>query len=160
MTLKVTIEGGDRVAKFIKDRLPTVTEAVVVRMNALLIRLQTYIVGQKLSGQVLHHRSGHLIDSIRLEPPQPVIEGTRVIGGVQGAGPIAWYGKIHEYGGTFGVKEHVRKALSPKGMAYERTIKAHSVTFPERSFMRSSVTDMRDQIVAGLQGAINEALSK
>lgn len=157
MSLKISFEGSDqRLIAFLKSRMQTVTAAVVARLNALMIGLQAHIVGDKLSGQVLHHRTGHLIDSTRLEPPTPEIVGPSVIGGVQSGGPIAVYARVHEYGLTVSVPEHVRRTLR----GGEATVRAYTASYPERSFMRTGLDDMRQTIISGLQGAVHEALSK
>lgn len=92
-------------------------------------QLQRHIVSDKLSGQVLKSHTGNLKRSIIVIPA--TVDGEFIVGKV-GLAKEAWYGKIHEYGGVF----------SRKG--------GGSVSFPERSFMRSGFADMRDQILEAL----------
>ena len=162
--MKVSFEGSDqRFVQFLRSRLPTIKTALTERMQALMISLQAHIVADKLSGQVLHHRTGHLIDSVRLEPPQATVEGQMVVGGVQSGGAIATYAKIHEYGTTdsYEIVPSTKKALAFLVNGRQVVVKrVLHPPFPERSFMRSSLEDMRQTIVAGLQSAINESLSK
>jgi hypothetical protein len=41
-------------------------------------------------------------------------------------------------------------------MAFYKKVAAHTVTMPERSFMRSSLADMRDEIISELTDAVRE----
>ena len=41
-------------------------------------------------------------------------------------------------------------------MAFYKKVAAHSVRMPERSFMRSSLADMREQIIAEMTEAVRE----
>jgi phage gpG-like protein len=124
------------------ESLPTKLAAQIAStMTWILIDLQSYIVMQKLQGQVLYHRSGHLGKSIIYEQKQDS-EGEHGIVGVAKEAP---YGRIHEFGGTFSIPTHLAHWV--RGPAHGQirtpswTVKAHSATFPERSFMRSALSD-------------------
>jgi len=176
--LRIDFEGSDeRLLAFVRSRRVQLQELLRLRMTATMTLLQSHIVGDKLSGQVLHHRTGKLIDSIRLNPPEATANENEVVGGVAGGGGPAFYGRIHEYGGTFDVKERERrfgfnrsgeivKLLTKSGAVRkgiygvgQQKVKAHTVTFPERSFMRTSFSELRERIIAELQDAVNKALS-
>src|SRR5208337_347526 len=95
--LRIDFEGSDqRLVAYIRSRMPELREALRIKMQGLMLLLQSRIVGSKLSGQVLHHRTGKLIDSIRLNPSEATATENEVTGGVQGAGAVAWYGKVWE----------------------------------------------------------------
>jgi len=129
--------------------------------NALMLELQAKIVGEKLQGQVLAHRSGKLAGSIRVVPA--IVEGTSVVGIVQGAGGPAFYGRVHEFGGTFDIPTHQRKVGATKEKIRARlggTVRAHTATFPQRSFMRTSLEEMRGRIFEGMTAAVSEELAK
>src|SRR5208337_3937723 len=115
--LRIDFEGSDeRLVAYIRSRMPELREALRIKMSGLMLLLQAHIVGDKLSGQVLHHRTGKLIDSIRLDPPEAAASENEVEGRVLGGGGPAWYGRVHEYGGTFDVKERERRiGFSKKG---------------------------------------------
>ena len=175
--LRIDFEGSDeRLLAFVRSRRVQLQELLRLRMTMTMTLLQSRIVGDKLSGQVLHHRTGKLIDSIRLNPTEATANENEVVGGVEGGGGPAFYGRIHEYGGTFEVKERERrigyrggeivKLLTKSGTVRKEVdeirkqkVKAHTVTFPERSFMRTSFSELRERIIAELQAAVNEALS-
>jgi hypothetical protein len=76
------------------------------------IRLQRYIVREKLQGQVLRHVSGTLSDSIRAIPA--VVSGYIVTGTVEGAGGLAFYGRSFEEGGSrsYEILPRQKKALA------------------------------------------------
>lgn len=125
---------------------PRVFQFLSARMNDQAVRLQAHVVGSKLSGQVLQHRSGKLAGSVRVLPSSP----TSLAAEVQAGGGPAWYGRIHEYGGVF---TYLRKN---KNRAFGTNVTAH---FPERSFMRTSLNDRRSQIINALSAALQEGLS-
>jgi hypothetical protein len=162
VTIKISVEDNG-FTEFLRSRMPTVQAAIARALYGQMLNLQRHIVGDKLSGQVLHHRTGKLIDSIRLDPPQPVVEPDQITAGVVGGGSLAPYGIIHEYGtdSSYEIVPTVKKALA--FMVDGQQVIVRRVThppFPERSFMRSSFDDLRQTIIDGVQGSVNEVLSK
>jgi hypothetical protein len=161
--LKLSFNASDeRLASSLRSKGPQVIQAVLRKMNVLMLELQAKIVGEKLQGQVLAHRTGKLAGSIRVVPA--VVQGTSVVGEVQGGGGPAFYGRVHEYGGTFDIPAHERKIGAVQGKMKARLntgmVRAHTAVFPERSFMRTSLEEMREQIFTGLTQAVNEELQK
>jgi len=168
-------DGSDqRVPAQIRAATPVIVAALAERLTLWMLRLQQKIQGEKLSGQVLQHRSGRLYGSIIEQPTEQV--GLQLIGSVTGAGGPAWYGQLHETGGTFHVKEYVRHiAFNQKGEVIrmltkagtvrkavattkEQIVHAHDVTFPERSFMSSSLAEIAEEMVADLQRTAGASL--
>ncbi len=175
--IRLSFNGSDQVVyDWLMTKRPRLLEAIRVELDAQDIALQGHIVGDKLQGQVLHHRSGKLGASIRVV--SAVIEGNMVSGGVEGAGGPAWYGRVHEYGGTYSIAATTRRQgrgasgkvlrLLTRGGAVRSSIrsistkpvKAHERTFPERSFMRSSLEDFRQQIIDAVQNKVTEVLAE
>jgi hypothetical protein len=167
--LKLSFNGSDqRVEASLRARGPQIIQAVIRKMDGLMIQLQGKIVGEKLQGQVLQHRSGKLSGSIRAIPA--VQDGTSIVGAVEGGGGPAFYGRVHEYGGVFqipefqrrvvGGKEAIKARLSRKAGSTPGTVRAHSANFPERSFMRTSLAEFRQAIFEGLTAAVHEELAK
>lgn len=160
--LKISFNGSDeRVAAALREKGPLIIQALLRKMNALMFALQSKIVGQKLQGQVLAHRTGKLAGSIRVVPA--TLAGEQIIGEVQGGGGPAFYGRIHEFGGTINVPEYQRRVTGTKQKIKDRiagTVRAHSAHFPERSFMRTSLEEMRGAIFDGLTATLNEELGK
>lgn len=83
------------------------------KLTYLTLRLAQKIVGEKLSGQVLHHRSGKLIGSVHITPVE--IVGTTISAGVESSAGPAWYGKVHERGG---LKAYIIKPVNKKALAF------------------------------------------
>ncbi len=144
--LKLSFNGSDeRLAEYLRLRGEKVLSAVQKQMLLTMLRVQQHIQTDKLSGTVLQHRSGKLIGSVRVGEVR--VDGSEVVGSVQAGGGPAWYGRIHEYGGVFTAKGRISKAVGGKrGAPYQ-------MKFPERSFMRSSLADMRSQIFEDLKAA-------
>lgn len=155
-----------RVVASLREKGPQIIQAVAQKMEQLMIQLQAKIVGGKLQGQVLHHRTGKLANSIRVIPV--VQSGGSIVGMVEGGGGTAFYGRIHEYGGVVqipeftrrvsGGKEAIKARLTNKAGSMPGTVRAHTATFPERSFMRTSLAEHREAIFAGLTQAVDEGL--
>lgn len=117
-------------------------------VNLLAIKLQTHVRADKLMGQVLHRRTGALGRSIQ----QTVTStATSVTGKVYSSGDVT-YGRIHEYGAVF--QRRVTKAWG-RDVKNPRDVTFH---YPERSFMRSSLQDMRDEIVQKMKEAVSEGM--
>lgn len=146
------------------DAMPTSVQAMLkIKVTALAIKLQGHIVADKLHGQVLNQRSGALARSIQEEAP--IVEGAGVYGRVFSAGDVK-YAAIHEYGGRTPPHDIVPdKAEALAFMIGGRQVFAKIVhhpgsQMPERSFMRSSLADMAEEITAGLRQAAVEGLQK
>lgn len=121
----------------------SLTQAITI----LSIKLKNHIIKDKLSGQVLNHRTGNLWRSIQQEVHS---EGTSIIGKVFSAGDVK-YAAIHEYGGS------VRTRLGT-GVGKPKPGGKATIEMPERSFMRSSLADMRDEIVERLSVAVGDGI--
>lgn len=146
-----------------------------------LIGLQAYIVADKLSGQVLGVRTGTLRRSINFdvkdEGPGQVVGRIGSFPGYvnpAGKGYAASYAKLHEFGGVVQIPAHTRRIgynnesartrLLTKGGSYrkdvetygETTVRAHTATYPERSFLRSSISERWRLIFAGIREELNK----
>lgn len=92
------IESSDKVVQqYIRGKANNLRVALAKKLTFLMLKLASKIQTEKLQGQVLQHRSGKLSGSIRSEGVRE--EGGMLIGSVQGAGGVAWYGQVHEAGG-------------------------------------------------------------
>jgi hypothetical protein len=161
--LKISFDGTDaQLMTYLRSRMGVVREALRVKMTGLMIMLQAHIVGEKLSGQMLQHRTGKLIDSVRLNPDPAVASETEVEGGVQAGGGPAWYARpLHDGTGPYEIVAKNKKALM--FVLDGKTIFCKRVMHPglkARPFMTSSLDEMRGTITEGLQEAANEGLSK
>ena len=145
------IGGGELVAKW--GRIPaSARDALRAEVQKAALALTAHVKQDKLTDQVLRVRTGRLRRSItqRVE-----VEGSRVMGYV---GTNVEYAAAHEYGirGSIGVREHLRRSKQGK----QFSVRAHlrNVNIPERSFLRSALADMKEQIVNGMVTAIQDAV--
>lgn len=164
--IEVRILGTKAVLEGMRRRAKRVNGAVLEAMQRIVIGLESHVVTEKLSGQVLHRRSGVLSGAVH-----GTVEagpGGTIVGKVM-VGKQAWYGKIHEYGGVFTVPAHTRKITHffghqfPKGQTARALaqVRTYVMNVPERSFMRSGLEDFRRRGIPNrlIQRAINEALA-
>jgi phage gpG-like protein len=111
-----------------------------VERSALEVQAGTY---DKLQGPVLKHRSGTLSRSITWK-----VENTGAnFKGIVGSSGVP-YAAIHEFG--FDGNEACRSKL---GKAFTRKMK-----MPERSYLRSTLTEKREAILARISAAVGEAV--
>jgi len=114
---------------------------------------------EKLSGEVLRNRTGQLRRSINQRFRD---SGTRIETQV---GTNVKYAAIHEYGfdGPETVKAHARKISHAFGRTIAPTVVQvrsfeRRVRMPERSFLRSSLNELRPQIEATIRQRVIAAL--
>lgn len=129
--------------------------ALSAKAGALAGELQAR-VRQKLSGDALQMRSGALADSIGMT----IDESSSGVAVRIATSPDVKYAAIHEFGGAIPPHQIVpdkAKALvflvggKP---AFAARVQIPAVTMPERSYMRSSLADMADQIRDELAAAV------
>jgi len=158
--LKAQIIGGQAAANHLRGVAPNIVTALDKRIMALTYKLQGKVKSDKLTGQVLNVKTGRLRRSInaRFEG-----QGTGTSAGYVGTNVV--YARAHEYGCTdaVNVKEHLRmqvmafgKSINPKQV----TVRAHQMkmNFPERSFLRSALDQMRPEVLEQLQQAVTEGI--
>jgi phage gpG-like protein len=138
---------------------PGLRATILKAMNRTVYELQSRVQLQKLEGQVLHHRTGNLSRNITAQ----VEETQDGVTGIVGASSVAPYGAVHEFGGTFSIPEHM--AHWEKGPGNGRIarvsswpVRAHSATFPERSFLRSALRESNELIKTRMDEAVRESL--
>jgi phage gpG-like protein len=155
--LKVSVEVKGAVDAL--GRVPVeVVAAIRAKIRVLTVKLQQHIVADKLQGQVLHHRSGALGRSIATMLTET--DGG-AIGKVYSSGDVK-YAAIHEFGGTtkphdiFPVKAEALAFMMGGRQVFAKVVHHPGSRIPERSFMRSGLADMADEIVAGLRQAALE----
>ena len=151
MQLTVNIKAASFLAA-LQGKTAALQAALVRVMTRLSIEVQRGVKETKLTGQVLHVRTGTLRRSIN----RRVIEqGGSVMASV---GTNVSYAAAHEYGfkGEVDVREHVRKTRG----GTEARVRAHTrkVVMPERSFLRSTVDDMGPHIKTEIRKAVLQAV--
>jgi phage gpG-like protein len=162
--LKVQLIGDDAlIAKF--DAMPAkVRQALKAKVTALAIEMDSKVV-DKLSGPVLNRKTGALARSINWLVED---QGQAVIGKVRSSGDVK-YAAIHEFGGVIhhpggtayiiesGQAVWISNAKAATMENVRRTA-PHDITMPERSYMRSTLADMKDEIEEGLREAVHQGV--
>jgi hypothetical protein len=160
--LKVTLTGSEQLITRLQNKRSTILQVLQTRLNAILIQLQRYVVVQKLSGQVLHRRTGKLANSVRVIPA--TVKGSTVSGRVEAAGGPAFYGAINEMGNlsAYDIINTRARALAFISSSGEKVF-AMRVRHPQimaRPFLRPSLEENEASIIAQLQDAVNQELQK
>ncbi len=149
---------GDKelIARF--DRFgPSVREQLQQTVAKLAANLTKNVIKDKLHGQALSVKSGRLQRSINFHVEA---DGARVYGIV---GTNVQYGAAWEFG--FDRKVGAGARGGPRtllGKARETYFARHPPGvkhYPARSFLRSALSEMREEITAGMNKAINNSAS-
>lgn len=180
MSKRDWIIGDKAVTRYFRALPDGVRSRVTDSIGRLALRLQRKVKAEKLSGievvnkagggikfkrnkslQVLKVRTGTLRRSI----DQRMVLTSNTIAGVVSTN--VKYGKAHEYGGlqTQTVREHLRLVKQAFGKSLKSpvwsTVKGHSrtVDLPERSFLRSALAEMREEIVSDVEKAVSDGIN-
>jgi phage gpG-like protein len=132
-----------------------IAAALAAKANALAAELYAK-VQQKLSGDALNRKGGALAGSIGVTIDDT---STGVSARIAASADVK-YAAIHEFGGT--VPPHQIVPDKAKALAFllggKQTFAARvlmpTVTMPERSYMRSSLAEMADEVRDELTGAV------
>lgn len=141
---------------------PAVIAALRTKMQLLTINLQAHVIRDKLSGQVLHQKSGALARSIQRDV---TVSDAVVTGEVFSAGDVK-YARIHEYGGKTPPHDIVPTKAQALAFAlggsnvFAKIVHHPGSKMPERSFLRSSLADQAQIIMDGLRKATVDAMRK
>lgn len=152
--IRITVTGLEQVAGHVDAVAPQLQDALRTTVTAETFELQRHVVQDKLSGQVLHARSGTLRRSITAT----VEESAGRVTGLVGTNLV--YARIHEFGGSVHVpalapvRARALHWVGPAGDVFAVSTKAHTVTIPERSYLRSALADRRPSILVAIRAAI------
>ena len=145
------------------DGLPAALAAALAAKSAeLSAALADRVRNDKLSGAVLNVRSGALRDSIAADVSS---DGDGVVASVGSVGDVK-YAAIQEYGGKTGAHEILpdkAKALAflaGGAKCFARRVEHPGSVIPERSYLRSTLDEMSDEIVSALAESAAEALER
>jgi hypothetical protein len=139
-----------------------ITATLTPTVQALAERLAARIVSEKLSGQVLHRKTGTLAGSVHARPVSN--EGSTIRGTVEGAGGPAWYGRLHETGTERGWEITAVKA---KALQFQLSTKAKMMTYahsvyhpalPARPWFNESLDEFRAEAEAEINRVLAEVL--
>jgi len=153
--LNITLTGDRELVARLGAMPAKVHDALLRKVSTLALKLEAKVKG-KVSGDVLKVRSGALRRSIF----QRVLDNpTSVIGKVASSGDVK-YAAIHEFGGQtpahdiVPVKAQALAFMAGGKMAFAKVVHHPGSKMPERSFLRTSLADMRDEITGGLKEAV------
>ena len=141
------------------DAYPAALQAALGAKASELATALADLVKNKLSGAVLNTSSGTLRDSIAASV---TADSDRVLASVGSEGDVK-YAAIQEYGGKTSaheilpVKGDVLAFVASDGQHFARRIEHPGSVIPERSYLRSSLEDMKDEILAALASTAAEA---
>lgn len=158
--VKGTIIGSEKITARFREIDQKALPKLTAKIQKVVIQLQAKVIKDKLSGQVLKVRSNNLRSSIHQEVST---NGNTIVGKV---GTNVEYAAFHEYGfnGTQNVKEHLRNIKIAFGKPLKKpklvTVRAHGrkVDYPEKSFLRSAMEDMKDEIMVAMTEGMKEAI--
>lgn len=152
----------------LRERGPQILEALTLKMNELMIRLQSKVIGESIPS--FFKSAPNIASTVQLIPAH--IEGTKIVGAVQAGGPRTTkitlksgaqvdYAAVQEYGVDHGweILPFSKKALA--FMLDGKQLIRRRVWHPplaSRPFMRSTLEAMEPQIRAELEAAFRESL--
>jgi phage gpG-like protein len=156
------IIGAETVLSHLYDMPAKVRARVAITIQRLTMELLRKVHSEKLSGQVLMNRTGTLRHSVN---PKVEDRGTAIVGSV---GTNLVYAKAHEFGvdKQVTIREHLRTVTMAWGRELASpvvcTVRSHSahMRLPQRSFLRSSLEEMRGQIRFQLIAAMREGVQR
>jgi phage gpG-like protein len=153
--ITATIEGQERVSQNLRNLPQRASDLLFAELDSICKKMVSYIREEKLSGQVLKSITGELKDSIKytVEKTGTGIEGT--------VGSDLVYAKVQEYGGLGAYDIYPANAQDLVFMMGGQEIFAkviHHPALPERSFLRSSLKDLHDEIINDLQFCLDKGL--
>jgi hypothetical protein len=144
----------------VKQRLGVLPAEINLELYRQMIvtmgELREYIVSTKLEGQVLHHRTGNLINATQPSTTQTTSE---IVGKVA-VDSTAPYGRYQELGASIPERRPIRaKALHwvTAGGSDVFAKYARAFTLPARPFMKPSLAEQREKIISDLLGALKRA---
>ena len=149
-----------KVPQYILSKFPEIQGACRTSMARLVLQLARKIKEEKLSGQVLKNETGTLRRSIT-----PSVSGTDTMA-VGTVSTNVEYARIHEFGGKTSPHEILPKrgralAFEWKGqLVFFKKVQHPGSVFPERSFMRSALEEMKPGIIDEFQNAIFEVIGR
>jgi phage gpG-like protein len=142
------------------DAYPAALQAALgAKATELASALADLVKNDKLSGAVLNARSGALRDSIA---SSVTVDGDGFHASIGSEGDVR-YAAIQEYGGKTSAHEilpakgDVLAFITGDGQHFARRIEHPGSLIPERSYLRSALADMSDEIVSALADAAAKA---
>lgn len=157
ITAKVT--GSEEVILKLRGMPDKIHAKLLIAVSKMTYKLEA-LVKSKLGGAVLQRRTGNLSHSIHSTITDT---GTNIFGTVSSN---CKYAAAHEYGidQMVTVPEYLRMQVMAWGKPInpiQVSVREHSMhmKLPEKSFLRSSLNDMKSEIDAALTAAVDGAIN-
>lgn len=155
MSLTVKFMGDDKVIANLKNMGPAAVKAGTASIKRSTMKVLRR-AKEKTSGEVLKNRTGTLRRALN----QRMEQGSGVVVGIVGI--KLRYAAAHEFGfhGTVTVKQHTRMMRMawgrPVADPHPIVVGAHSMkmNLPERSYLRSSLKELKTEIIADMQSSV------
>jgi phage gpG-like protein len=163
--IKAQFIGDDKIIARFKQMPTSVAKHLKQEIARLAIELQSKVVKEKLSGQVLKRKTGTLARSIQWLVESTPTSYLAVVGSRVREGKALKYAAIHEYGGI--IPAHEVHAVNAKALRFQikggailfrKSVLIPAITMPERSYLRSALKDMEQEIKTDLDKAVNQGV--
>lgn len=161
MNVELTIDGDVQLIDRLNLFSDLVHQALVAKMQQVVVNLTEQVKDNKLSGQILNVISGMLRDSIY----NTVTETSDQVIGTVGSQGVP-YAAIHEYGGTTGPHSIVATRAQMLHFiwhgeeVFTKSVNHPGSRMPERSYLRSSLADARQQILNDFGAVVEDEARK
>lgn len=165
MQLNVTVTGAEEVAAHFGKLSDEARAKVYAKVLGLAVQVMNK-AKVKVSGEVLNVKTGQLRANIKSDAEDA--NGT-IVGRIFVTANVR-YAAIHEFGGIINhpggtaylidPKTGVAKWISNKDALSDKLprTKPHKIPMPERSYLRSSLGEMKDQILSELSATVSAAM--
>ena len=156
------LDGLDEASARLDTYPATLGVALAAKAAELAAALADRVKSDKLAGGVLNLRTGALQASIE---PDVSVEDDGVRATVGSNGEVK-YAAIQEYGGKTAaheilpVKAEALAFLANGALRFARKVEHPGSVIPERSYLRSTLDEMSDEIIASLADAAAECLER
>jgi phage gpG-like protein len=163
--IQARLIGMDKVSARVGTLFFRIADRLEERMKPFVQALQGYVRSQKLQGgHPLHQRTGDLSRSIKahVERDAKAVSGYVYSEGARDGTPVVPYARIHEFGGTVHVPAHERLQSYAWGRPIEPRmvrVRAYNAVYPERSFLRSSLSENRARFEQLVRDCVKEAVA-
>jgi phage gpG-like protein len=158
----LTLDGLEEASARLEAYPAALAAALDAKAAELAAALVDLVQNDKLSGAVLNVGSGALRDSIVASISA---DGDGVVASVDSVGDVK-YAATQEYGGKTSaheitaVKAQALAFIIDSAQRFARRVEHPGSLIPERSYLRSSLEDMRDDVVDALADAAADALER
>lgn len=154
--IRVTIIGDEAVIQHLNEVPARVLGLVRQAVESEAINLVRHVKEKKLTGQILKNRTG----TLRRRVNYALTIADKGLTATVGTNLV--YAGIHEYGGTVTVRAHTRRMTKAWGRALKHprqvSVRAHTATYPERSYLRSSLRENEARIKANIAAAVGQGV--